>query len=381
MRWIVWTLFGVLPIYSQVESSTRLSAVRDNLNGSVIDMTSVLIVGFLLIAGIAAVVWYEMHKSQKTKNLQFQNQWKKFSRSVEERRISKEMADLLRRVMQSNDRYPPEMVFSSAVVYENALESYFQKHGKILKEEDFQRLRKLREQLGYHRLHTETPYVSTRQIQAGERVNLRLTLKSTGNVSNVHPSAAVMEVWEDRWEIEKPFSADHLGTDQLNISLTRAGDADYLFTVNIQSVTASRIILSHSNNLIRKQQRNWVRIDQKIPVFAKIVHIDGNGQEIVENFESETLDFSAGGMSFLLNKELRVPQEILISFRVGDHLFDGILSVVRRVKANRDGHLFLHSIEFLTMQDTQREKIVRYIFDFQRKIAKERLPFGQEPTS
>ncbi len=146
-------------------------------------------------------------------------------------------------------------------------------------------------------------------------------------------------------------------------------------------MTASRIILSHSNNLIRKQQRNWVRIDQKIPVFAKIVQIDGNGQEIVENFESETLDFSAGGMSFLLNKELRVPQEILISFRVGDHLFDGILSVVRRVKANRDGHLFLHSIEFLTMQDTQREKIVRYIFDFQRKIAKERLPFGQEPTS
>ncbi len=364
--------------WAQVETSTRLSAIRENLNGEVLDLRLVIAVALLLVSGISFVVWYEIHKSKKIKGIQNQTQWLKFARLVEERKMSKEHADLLKRIMRTNDRYSPEMVFSSAVVYENALESFFQRYVKTLGEEDYQKMRRLREALGYNRLHTETPYVSTRQIQIGERVNMRLMLKSTGALSNAQPNAAVLEVWEDRWEIEKPFSADHLGSDQLNVSLTRAGDADYLFTVPVLGLTSTRIILGHSNNLIRKQQRNWVRIDQKIPVSVRLSVIDGNGEEIFELFETESQDYSAGGMSFYLQKELRVAQEVTVSFRVGEHLFDSILGVIRRVKGNRETQHFLHSIEFLTMQDVQREKIVRYIFDFQRRIAKERLPFGQE---
>lgn len=359
----------------EVVSSTaaRYNGIHDALNPN-LTSTSLLVFAVIVIALIGLVVAYEIIKTEKIKKIQLDAQWKSFEKATKERGITPSLMALLRKIMENSERHTPEMALQSPRVYELALESYVQKSKALQNNFDhpeFAQLRKLRLALGYDIIHPEMPYVSTRQFRLGDEVNLKIKLKSTGEESHHPHPAVVCGIDESCWEISYGGGVPE-GEVELKMSYTRPGDADYLLQVPVLSVQKGMIVLGHTTQLMRKQQRNWVRWATEIPVLMKGKVRKGD-REVLEEFEAKSSDISGGGISLTCGAKIEGKFVSLQFTLPPSRAFREVnAEIVRKAILPGSQNLTRYSLYFSEMKEEEREHIVRYIFDQQRQIAKER---------
>ena len=67
----------------------------------------------------------------------------------------------------------------------------------------------------------------------------------------------------------------------VTIVFIRAGDAEYRLSTQVLESQGDHLVLDHTDNLKRKQLRNWVRVDVNIPckaILTEKVLVKSNGE-------------------------------------------------------------------------------------------------------
>lgn len=128
---------------------------------------------------------------------------------------------------------------------------------------------------------------------------------------------------------------------------------------------------------IRKiQRRNYVRIECSIPVqYAVIDNSEELDQDLV--FQTgRTLDISGGGLRLFTNHSLEQEQKLFIKLKLlKDDEIEIKGKVIRLLDIDEETKKkrFIYGIEFIDINERDRDKIISFIFEKQRQLRRKGL--------
>lgn len=143
------------------------------------------------------------------------------------------------------------------------------------------------------------------------------------------------------------------------------------------------LVLTLSSQLRKYQRRQYYRLECTIPVPYRLltdedmaaIREDSNVLiEILEEMpfkNGNTLDLSGGGVRFISGEQLERETHILINLSMIKQIDEKDIAVLGRVIAStrkdKKGERFEHRIEYANIDGQTREKIIKYIFEQERK--------------
>jgi hypothetical protein len=378
--WAFYLLYlCIAPSFAQDDAqNSRLQGISGGFSQD-LSPTTILLFSLAGFAFIGLIVGYEYNRSRRQKSAKEDSMWRTFFRIAKKQGLNSKLTEMLAKVMRYAERNTPEMAFYSPRVYELALEAYIKANQSKLRKSDSNEygiLKELRLALGYDIMHPEVPYVSTRQLRKGEYLQLKINLASTGQDSNANfGHVFVTAVDESHWEVDlgRDISSEY---NELRLSLVRVGDADYLFHAPILQRNGHVLTLAHTTRLIRKQQRNWVRWPISISLSGMFTRKTEQGDFEEISFTAEMDDISGGGISMRSTQEIHDRQTVFLDFRlpIVNYPFQKVQGEILRSTPILKS--WKYSVVFKDMREDEREHIIRYIFEQQRQLAKERPSLG-----
>jgi len=328
---------------------------------------ALVIVVSLFVLFIAGVVFYEVVRSNKTKKKTAELAWERFNRFVAQTELSANAIDLLKNIATVSGHQDPESIIKSPSAFENSLDRYYDVIGiESMSQRKLMEIRDLRRKLGFLPLSKEIAFTSTRQFDRGERCIVQIP--EDGDNATHKGMCSAVSIEEDKWYISRPEGPKIPEKTGIRISLTRSGDAEYVFSVQVLKDSADELVLSHTNKLNRTQQRNWVRIDVSIPVEVTQVINKGIG----DIFSGKIIDMSGGGFGIILPARLLNGSKLLMNFDLPGQgpVNDLPVKVVRVAGAfGKDPSKIIHSVAFEQNMPVIQEQIIQYVFEKQRQEA------------
>ncbi len=334
-----------------------------------------LAVGAALVIAVLAVV--ERVRSRRRKQVDQEESYERLRSLSRQRNLAEPEMDLLADMVRRAGLADPRDVFDSVALFEQCVEAqfdHFDKSGELPEavREHAQRIRRIREKLGFRSLPQEKALISTRELPTGQILKVR----SLVSPDSEGVSAAVIDVTEI--EIALRLALTHAGQlvvkkgDFLQFQMTRASDGEYTFGARISEVKGNHaevLIAEHPRQLHRRQSRNHVRVPAHVPLRFRIIRSQ------IADFstdlqEASVHDVSGGGLSFSRPLALRSGDLISMNFDLETGGFRGVQGKVLRASAvNKAGQLtgFRHHVQFLGIDNAARERIIRYVFDKQRE--------------
>ncbi|TDO94480.1 c-di-GMP-binding flagellar brake protein YcgR [Halanaerobium saccharolyticum] len=130
------------------------------------------------------------------------------------------------------------------------------------------------------------------------------------------------------------------------------------------------LLIEGSDSVTRIQRRDYFRLDVTGTVDVYKMIEDKNYPKKVA--EARLLDISGGGIKIQLKKKFEKGEEILINLKNILKPKEFIKSKVVRI-GRENNELYNYGIEFLEIEEEQREEIIQWIFAYQRKSRKKGL--------
>jgi len=213
-------------------------------------------------------------------------------------------------------------------------------------------------------------------ISIGEKINLQLL----NEYDNHQYVSRVEEIHEDEtFDVLIPISKNkivYIKNDTiLKVIIAREG-AIYEFKAKIVNKLFGAIPLlklARVSEVVKIQRRNYFRLKSiKTIQIKKIINLKEKLFE--EQFQASMLDISGGGLAIAANKELEINDLIEIVLNLNSNPITILGRIVRKelkeeVKANK----FAFGVTFEKITEVERNIIMRYIFEEQRKLAKKGL--------
>ncbi|MFW5749590.1 MAG: flagellar brake protein [Halanaerobium sp.] len=124
------------------------------------------------------------------------------------------------------------------------------------------------------------------------------------------------------------------------------------------------LLIERADSVIRIQRRDYFRLDVtgKIDVYKEVD--DKNYPKKIS--EARLLDISGGGVQMQLKKKIKKGEEILIALKNILAPKELIKSKVVRTHKEND-ELYNYGVQFIEIEEEQRETIIQWIFEYQRK--------------
>lgn len=321
-----------------------------------------LSLGFVLVLVVGLLVLLEIRKADHFHRRKMEIGWKKFHELATKNKLSEKDRRDLEIFLRKAEIIAADAVFSSPLVFENCLETYIASFGSKILDSEYEKVRNLRQILGFDKISVETPYVSTRQLSEGIKVLLKF--------NGVTSTSTIRTINEKNWSVSNSFENSSAMKGEMKVTLTRFSDGEYTIKTNVVSTTASEVILEHTRDLARKQLRNWVRVEINIPVRVKLLKL--KSQTSVKEgslLVGKLSDISGGGVSLKIPATLSSQDVVELDFDLNGHKFKKVESLVIRVSPTPMGKddLYQHSLEFEHMESQVRERIIRFVFDKQRQ--------------
>ncbi len=146
-----------------------------------------------------------------------------------------------------------------------------------------------------------------------------------------------------------------------------------LFNARIESYTKEEqfnvMIMNLTSGGEKKQRRGFFRFDCLLPIQFTYLNEDGVESSAVQGIAK---DISGGGIRFVSNED--VPDKV--NFKVVIMLNDDFLITVGKILVKqtfpKSNYRFQYKAQFTNMNAEEQEKIVKYIFDEQRKMMQRR---------
>jgi c-di-GMP-binding flagellar brake protein YcgR len=330
---------------------------------------AIVIMLVVVIVLVIFVVLYEARRSNKSRQELVDLAWRRFEHLANTLSLSNNNIAILKEILNEADLQDPSSIIKSPNVFEKSLEKFY-KNKKIesIKDEMLTSIRNLRLALGFLPLSREIAFISTRQFDKGEKCLIQVpesgfTIKGMGSV---------LATEEKHWILARPEGPQIQEGIWARINLTRPGDAEYSFRVQILRDLNGELVLSHTDKLSRVQLRNWVRVDVSIPV--EVTQIIDN--HVGDVFSGEIIDMSGGGFGIAIPAKLTTGAMLKLSFELPEQgPISGLFVKVVRVAGqhNNEPSQTIHSVAFEGDVNHIQEQIIQYVFEKQRQDSLARL--------
>lgn len=345
--------------------------------GPSITVILIIIIIFGTVISFFILYYVRQHHSQKKASLQLSEDL--FNEHVKRFKLSATEVDKLKELMKHDKIVEPQVIFQSISLYEKCIDKEIirllnRKTPDGEKKEENEVLSRLRNKLGYHHLALEHPLASSRNISVGQAgpifgTDVKKPLIRRAVVVDRNEFILTLQYNVDREEV------CHITPgDEIKFAFTRQSDSAYgiVFTVVSADGTGTIKVLQ-TLNFRRNQLRQYIRIELSIPLkFRLISTVDDKKSDVRkgEVVDAKMSDISGGGMSFICERSLRVGDLILTSFALPNERFTGISSKIKRIslQEGKVKTLYKHHIQFINIESSKRDKIIKYIFEKQRQI-------------
>ncbi|MGL1937178.1 MAG: PilZ domain-containing protein [Fibrobacterales bacterium] len=358
-------VFGIVSaqscLFAQVTAQSMSKSFTDSINPTII-----IVVAIIAVFLVAFFVLWEIKKVDAQKQLKAEVSWNKFFTMVKEKELSDKKIALLKKMITLGDIKAADSILFSPVVFENIIENFYtilEKKSTAEAALTYELIHEIRDELGYSRLPLETPYASTRQLKVATTLMLQEEGMKQTTTSNIDDNK------EQYWKIGNKFDRMLKPGTEIKASFTRNGDGEYHITTKVAKCTPDDITLEHSRQVSRKQQRNWVRVDVNLPIMVIATLEYEDGQKVTEKVRGRVRNVSGGGAAIRLPIRVPCDNSIYMNFDLSGVKFNRIEGHIIRVSDKPDGadETFQHSLKFIDLESQLQEKIVRYVFEVQRK--------------
>lgn len=285
---------------------------------------------------------------------------------------------LLKEILSHESVQYPHAVFQSAMLFEKCMDAEVRlllasRGDPSMCADDEAVLSNLRKKLGYSYLPLEHPLLSTRNIETGQAVSV---FAVTGSVPLVKRAVVVanretsFRVQGDANDEEQPKFFEG---EEVKLVFARQGDGVYGVQVEICRVDSTKTFeCLHTMKFRRNQMRQFVRMEVNLPVNVRLVapvQADNQSPAIGEQNEAMLSDISGGGVSFV-GERAYVPGDVVsLRFVLTTGKFSGISGKVLRVSLidGKTPVVYRHHIQFIDIEQKDRDRIVKFIFEKQRQ--------------
>jgi len=336
--------------------------------GSALSKYFTLEVIFFMIAGtlllVIAAVFYETHRSKKIKQELHALAMAKFDFHAEKLNLRLSSAAILKKIIQKSRLQDPSSILQFSHVFENSLEKYYEKE-KIasISKDILAQISVLRKALGFSSLPRGIALSSTRQFCGGDECTIQIPENETQITSG---TCQVLDSDELQWSVSRPDGMQVQDGTWVSMSFTRQGDAEYTFRTQVLRDLGDELVLSHTNELTRTQQRNWLRVNVNISVKATIME----ESRIGDILSGRIADVSGGGMGIVLPTQLPNNSMLLLNFELPRQgsIVDLLVKVVRVAGLSAENpSKIMHSVAFAGGNNLPHEKIIQFVFEKQRE--------------
>ncbi|MGM0446147.1 MAG: flagellar brake protein [Bacillota bacterium] len=127
-----------------------------------------------------------------------------------------------------------------------------------------------------------------------------------------------------------------------------------------------------TDNIERIQRRRFFRVlvNKKIQYISLKEQLDKETQPVFK--ETTAIDLSGGGLLMVLKDDLKVNDRLLFKLDIED-LDKLVEGKIVRILYNKDGHSKTAGIEFVDINRKDRDTIISYLFNYQRKLRRRGL--------
>jgi c-di-GMP-binding flagellar brake protein YcgR len=122
-----------------------------------------------------------------------------------------------------------------------------------------------------------------------------------------------------------------------------------------------------NDNIERIQRRRFfrVQINKQIKYISLKEQLDKETQPKFK--ETTVIDLSGGGLLMVLKDDLKINDRLMFKLDI-DELDKLIEGKIVRIKYNKDGYSKTAGIEFVDLDRKDRDTIISYLFNYQRKL-------------
>lgn len=244
-------------------------------------------------------------------------------------------------------------------------------------------------------------FVLSKYIQPGNRIQMQKIVRMKEETENGHrktyDSQVLDIISDDRIEVSMPFEQTKLVLlpvdGEYNIFFYTPGGLFQCYARVIDRYKNNNVfsvLLDLTSNLRKYQRRDYYRFSCALEMSSRTLEeqemrtLELNNNALVPELplkKSVIVDISGGGLRFVANYAYEKESTILCKYTLwisGEskefRLFGRILSV--KEVENRPG-IYEHRLQYIHMDDDNREEIIKYIFDEERKtIQKQRNADG-----
>lgn len=235
-------------------------------------------------------------------------------------------------------------------------------------------------------------FILSKYIEPGSRVQIQKIIRTkedeAGGGRKTYDSRVIDIVSDDTIEVSMPFEKTKL------VLLPVDGEYNlFFYTPNGLYQCAARVVDRYKNNnvfsvlmdltsnLRKYQRREYYRFSCALEMNSRTLEeqelqaIEMNSNALMPELplqRSVIVDISGGGLRFVANYAYEKESTILCKYNLwisGERkefrLFGRVLSV--KEVDNRPG-IYEHRVQYINMDNDNREEIIKYIFDEERKV-------------
>lgn len=143
--------------------------------------------------------------------------------------------------------------------------------------------------------------------------------------------------------------------------------------ISQNSLTLPTVTLGEPYDFKRTQRRNFVRVESHLSIVAN--QLDEAFEPVAETFSGITIDLSGGGLMFVCNTVLKYADILDVTIYLSENESVKALSKVVRFVENPQKAKQKYSVglEFTVIEESERDKIIKFIFNKQRALRKKGL--------
>jgi len=208
-------------------------------------------------------------------------------------------------------------------------------------------------------------------IRIGDKIEI---LKKDSIKKDSFPSQILDILENDEFIVSGPMKKHNLIFIHKNEIITIAKNIENKGRYEFDAIVLDRYIgkiykikLKKISEVRRKQLRRFYRFNISIPVNIKFTVIE-NGEEKVIFENSRTKDISGGGLKLLTNYSHNVDDIIECEFSINEKLIHTKAKVVRIESIDAFNYKFCLAVQFIDIDEYDRDVIIKYIFSKQREL-------------
>jgi len=324
-----------------------------------IEPLQLLWIFFIVIMAFALVVLLEIRRSYYRREHEVMFGTPLFDAKVKELGLLPDEVKVLEKLVRSSKYENKDAVLNTAPLFESAVSNYYEFKGAGVLPETRTIIEALRRKLNYTAANPLAIVSSTRQYNAGNRVDLLYEGGSKVTHSEI--------LRRDEMELVVAYD-ESLGAGRslvgkvIGLRWTRPEDAVYTAKVNVLSYGTGELFVSHAESLEKKQLRRWVREPVDFPVEATLP--DGSVSQ------GMLLDLSAGGILVGLPVDCATGQRMKIKFELPSFGEENVeIEILRNLghKNPKYPDLFFLTASFAGTFGWTQERVLQYIFEIHKQ--------------